>query len=254
VRTWFAGKLTSPGRYSCLPWTSARRDTARKPQPAFGRQEGRWLGVESLRSGSGEGGRQGSRERFAIHGRLACRPDGEKLLRSDFNPTTSESGIYVRKGGGWKALYEAKDCGRLTILGWNADTTAALVSGVACGTDRKKVWSLPLDGSAMTILVEDPQSDAGGAIYDAFDGRPLAISMSGSEVPMRWLDAQAERRYASLKRTFGSPEVYIYGRSADAKRVVVYAEKPGQAPVYYLVDYVAKTADILNEAYPLLEG
>ena len=40
----------------------------------------------------------------------------------------------------------------------------------------------------------------------------------------------------------------------EASRVVVYAEKPRQAPVYFLVDYAAKTADILNEAYPLLEG
>jgi dipeptidyl aminopeptidase/acylaminoacyl peptidase len=179
---------------------------------------------------------------------------GEKILRTDFNSTTGNSGIYVRKGGGWKALYESKDCGAMSLLGWNADNTAAIVRGRTCGDERTKAWSLPLDGSPMTVLVEDPVADAQGTIYDALDGRPLAISMSGSDSSLRWLDPQAERRYASLRKTFGTPDVYLLGRSADYKRIVVLAEKPRQAPVYFLVDYVAKSADIVNEAYPLLEG
>ncbi|MES1262867.1 MAG: hypothetical protein ABUL69_00825, partial [Peristeroidobacter soli] len=176
----------------------------------------------------------------------------EKILRSDFNPTTNEYGIYVRKGGGWKAVYESKDCGSLSLLGFNADNTAALARGFVCGADRSKVWSLPLDGSPMTVLIEDPEADAEGEFYDPLDERPVAISMSGSHLPMRWLDTQAERRFAGLQKTFATPDVHVIGHSADNKRVVVYAEKPRQAPVYYLVDYSAKTADILNETYPLL--
>jgi dipeptidyl aminopeptidase/acylaminoacyl peptidase len=43
-------------------------------------------------------------------------------------------------------------------------------------------------------------------------------------------------------------------RSTDYKRVAVLIEKPAEAPVFYFVDYGAKSAAIINEHYPQLVG
>lgn len=180
---------------------------------------------------------------------------GERIVRSDYNPNKGgRFEIVVKDGGGWKRLYESENCGALTLLGLNIDNSAAIVGGSPCNEKREKVWSLPLDGSPMTVVFEDPERDVEHYYLDPLDGRVQGIALSGVEQTVRWFDPQAERRMAGLKKSFGTNEVSLLSRSADNSRVAVLVEKPAEAPVFYFVDYGAKSATIINEHYPQLVG
>ena len=260
-RNWVTGaslvrrQTTRPGKVymSTLDFLATRFQMETGSRLTGGKKDSGWVSIlyeVDLASGNGKALVSGTP--FTVD--WLADASAEHVLRSDFNPTSGNFEIYVRRGSLWKELYKSKDCGRLSLLGLNALNTAAIVGGQTCGDERSKVWSLPLDGSPMTVLIEDPELDAEHTIFDPFDDRVLGMAMSGSDEPVRWLEPQAERRSSALQRSFGSPNVRMLGRSADYKRVIVLAEKMQQAPVYYLVDFTAKTADILNERYPLLTG
>ena len=114
-----------------------------------------------------------------------------------------------------------------------------------------KLWSIPLDGAPMKALLEDAGFDIDDIIADPLDDSILGATFAGA-APTRWLDARAERRNGGLHRSFAGAWIKLVGRSADYQRVVVRVEDASKPPIYYLVDYAAKSADIINEAYPLL--
>ncbi len=175
-------------------------------------------------------------------------------VRSDWNPTRNEFEIFVLRGSTWRRLYESKGCGRMGLISLNADSTAVIVRGNTCEDAREKMWSLPFDGAPPTVLLEDAAADVTRAIYDPLDGHALGGVLAGAAQQTRWIDAQAEKRSAALERSFHTPSVRLVGRSSDYQRVVVLVDRERQAPVYYLVDFQAKTADIVNEQYPQLTG
>ncbi len=69
-------------------------------------------------------------------------------------------------------------------------------------------------------------------------------------VPYRLIDPAAQKRYAALGRTFADRYLDIESRSADNKRIIVEVDGASAPTVYYLVDYAAKSADIVGEQYP----
>ena len=126
--------------------------------------------------------------------------------------------------------------------------------GRTCGDDRSKVWSIPLDGTPMKALFEDAALEVDGLYTDPHDGTLLGVTLGGPDQPSRWFDAQAERRLKGLQKSFGARWVTPISRSADSQRVIAKVEDNTHPPIYYLVDFGAKKADILNESYPLLVG
>jgi dipeptidyl aminopeptidase/acylaminoacyl peptidase len=176
------------------------------------------------------------------------------IVRSEWNPTREVYEITAKVGGGWKNLYQARECGRLSLIALAPDNLAAIAIGTVCGETRAKLWSLPLDGSPMKALAEDDALDVESVLLDPLDGKPLAIDFGGAGQSRRWLDPQAERRSAGLHRTFAATHLHLVSHSSDGKRVVALAENASHPPIYYLVDYNAKTADIINEQYPELNG
>jgi dipeptidyl aminopeptidase/acylaminoacyl peptidase len=179
-------------------------------------------------------------------------PTGKITVRSEWDPTREKFSIHAKDGSGWRQLYEAGRCGQLGKLRLNADNTAVVVRGSRCGEDRVKLWSLPLDGSAMTALVEDPASDVLNLFTDPVDDTVIAASFAGSDMAMRWLDPRAEKRRGGLIRSFGAEWVSILGRSSDGQRIVVKANYLAKPSVFHFVDFGAKRADIVNEEYPQL--
>lgn len=179
---------------------------------------------------------------------------GKLLVRSDYNPKYDEYSIVVKDGASWRKLYKVNDCERLSLISLTKDKSALLASGRVCGENRIKVWSLPLDGTPMKALFEDPTLDVDGVHTDPVDGSFLGVALGGPDQPTRWLDPQIERRINGLHKSFGARWVTLVSRSADGQRVVARVEDEAHPPTYYLVDYGAKKADILNEAYPLLTG
>lgn len=179
---------------------------------------------------------------------------GKQILRSDWNPKNDLFEILVKGDNGWRGIYKSTGCGQLDLRALNDDLSAAIVSGKTCGDDREKLFALAFDGSPPKPVFEDAELEVDAVHLDPMDRHLLGVMLGGANQPTRWLDPQAERRSAGLHRTFKNSSVTLISRSANYQRVIVLVESATQAPVYYLVDYAAKTADIINERYPKLEG
>jgi dipeptidyl aminopeptidase/acylaminoacyl peptidase len=177
-----------------------------------------------------------------------------RIVRSDWNTTQDRYEIKIKEGLGWRSLYSAAGCGRMSLVALTADKTGLVTSGKLCGEERIKLWLFPFDGSPGKPILEDAALDVENVRLDPLDQQLLGATLSGSEQEMRWTDARAEHRSAALRRTFVANEVSLIGRSSDYKRVVVLTENATHPPIYYLVDFIAKTAEIINEKYPLLNG
>ena len=179
---------------------------------------------------------------------------GERVVRADYNPKYNQYDLVVKDGAGWRGLYRGKDCGQLDLVGFTADNSAALATGVMCGEDHHKLIALPLDGTPLHVVAEDPAQDMQGLVRDPYDGKVLAALFAGGDTATRWLDPQGEKRTSGLHRTFANSTIIVVSRSSNYRRVVVRAESDEHPPIYFLVDYDAKTADIINEEYPQLNG
>jgi dipeptidyl aminopeptidase/acylaminoacyl peptidase len=179
---------------------------------------------------------------------------GRPIVRSEWNPELERYSVFAKNGGGWKRILEVKaDSGAdsyLAGLGEN-DTTALVFT--SNGEARTTLWSVSLDGATVKKLIDDPERDAEGVTYDSFSDTVQALRFSGADRPYRWVDPAAEKRYASLGRTFAGKDVRyidIESRSADNRKIIVEVDGASAPTLYYLVDYAAKSADIIGEQYP----
>jgi dipeptidyl aminopeptidase/acylaminoacyl peptidase len=179
---------------------------------------------------------------------------GERIVRADFNPKLDQYTVAVKQGGGWKKVYEVAKCGRLTLVEIVPADHSVSALGEPCGASHAKLVALPLDGSGMRVVAEHPTKEVEGILRDPYDQRLLGYSLGGNARSVHWLDARDEKRAAGLRRTFANSDVRLISRSANGRRVVVVTENASQPPIYFLVDYDAKTADIINETYPKLTG
>jgi dipeptidyl aminopeptidase/acylaminoacyl peptidase len=157
--------------------------------------------------------------------------------------------VLVKDGAGWKRIFEAKDNGDAYLAGMTADDSAVLMV-TNNGEPRTGLWSVPIDGSTARKLIDEPALDAEGLTLDPYDSNVQAVRYSGSDRPYHWIDPAAQKRYASLTKLFAGRYVDIESRSADSKRIVVEVDGASFPTTFYLVDYSAKSADIVGEQYP----
>lgn len=175
--------------------------------------------------------------------------NGNPVVRSEWNPELQRYSVLAKDGGGWRRILETKDGTDAYLAGLTSDDSAVLVV-TNNGEARTSLWSARLDGSAVIRLFDEPGRDAEATHYDPFDHAVQAVRFSGADRPYRWIDAAAQKRYGSLTRTFAGRYITIISRSADNRRVIVEAEGAAAPPLFYLVDFDAKSADIVGEHYP----
>jgi len=175
---------------------------------------------------------------------------GQPFARREYNPEIGRYSVMVKDGAGWKRAFESAES-VMTLAGVAPDDSAIYAVG-SIGEPRRALWSIPVDGSAPKMLLGDPQLEVEAAQLDPLTDAVVGARLGGMQRPFRWLDASFEKRTAGLGRTFAGRTAEIVSRSADNKRIVVRVSSGTQAPIYYLVDFGAKTADIVGEAYPAL--
>jgi dipeptidyl aminopeptidase/acylaminoacyl peptidase len=176
---------------------------------------------------------------------------GIPVARSEWDPTRGWFTILVKQGLGWRNVHHRRDRARLHLLGLAAEGDAILALG-ANGHDRSKLWAVPLDGSGARVLIEDAARDVESVIRDPYTRAPLGVTLGGLEQETRWLDAKAEARWNTLRKTFPDRDVRMAGRSEDGKRVLAHVESPTSPPTYYLIDFGTGKATIVGESYPQL--
>jgi dipeptidyl aminopeptidase/acylaminoacyl peptidase len=140
-----------------------------------------------------------------------------------------------------------------TLAGLLADGTAVVVLA-ANGRPHQAAWALPLDGSPMRLLAEDPEADITNVYMDRQTGAIVGVYVSGSVENMHWLDTSVQHRQEVLQRSFPGRQVSMRGSTVDGTKTLVRVETPSSPPVYYLVDFTAHRADIAAEEYPALAG
>jgi dipeptidyl aminopeptidase/acylaminoacyl peptidase len=179
---------------------------------------------------------------------------GNRVVRSEWNPRLDQFEIVAKDGGGWRSVYKSPGCGRLGLVAVSTDGKAVVTRGRTCQDSLDKLIALPLDGTAARTMAEDKEYEVDGVVRDPYDDSVLGVTLSRDDDDTRWLDPLAERRAAGLHKTFPASAVTVMGRSANSRRIVARVVGNAQPPVYYFIDYDAKSADIINEAYPKLAG
>jgi dipeptidyl aminopeptidase/acylaminoacyl peptidase len=178
--------------------------------------------------------------------------NGNVLARSEWVQAAGEYQILAKRGTGWQQIYHRASRRIPQLFGATADGKAVMAMGE--DTDgRSKLMTLPLDGSAMHVLFEDPDRPVVGANIDRLDGTLLGVMLGGAQPETVWLSPEAARRHQKLAAAFPGHEVELYGRSADNQKMLARVSSPEQPAVYHLVDYATHRADIVADEYPQLQ-
>lgn len=248
-------RTTRPGKVFMMApdWSAARHGEQTGSRLVGGRKDSGWaLNAYEVDLASGNGRQIGSGSPFTTG--WLVDDSGDLLVRRDFDPKDEQFTVLARSGLSWRTLYSSKGCEPLGLVAFSADRKAVIAQGRACGEEREKLWSLPLDGSPASALYAHAELDVQGTYVDTVDGTLLGVALGGAEQPSHWLDEGTGRRLAGLRKSFGARQVSIVSRSSNGQRIVARVADEAHPRTYYLVDYAAGKADILSEAYPLLAG
>jgi len=193
-----------------------------------------------------KGGRNTAGWLFDPTGKAQVRID-QQMREMDRQPTTT---LRYRKGDDWVEFHTAT--GRdFSAVGLGPDGRSVLVIS-PLGSDRKKLWTIPFDGSGPQLLFQHPKYDVEGTIRDRYDGRLLAVSVGGLAQDLFWLDEEARGREAALAAALPGRRVNVGGYSRDGRYAVGFAYSRSHPGAYYLVDYGTGKAEIVGQEYPQL--
>jgi dipeptidyl aminopeptidase/acylaminoacyl peptidase len=178
---------------------------------------------------------------------------GKPIARQDWDYLKQAYRVYALKGDSIKEILRKDDSSPPVLAGLLPDDTA-LVLLASNGRPHQAAWALPLDGSPLKLLAEDPDADITAAYTDPYTGAIAGVYESGVKTNLRWLDPAAQHRQEVLQRAFPDREVGVYGWTTDGTKTLARVETPNSPPIYYLVDFTTKRADIAAEEYPALAG
>ena len=176
---------------------------------------------------------------------------GRPVARSEWNPESRRYTILAKRGESWQSIYTAEIDYEFHLAGLSADG-ASLLARSPRGSDRFKVWTIPLSGGEPSLLYEHPRYDVLSVQFDRFSGAPTGYWVGGPNTTMVWIDPKFESIQKAISKAFAGKITFVHDRSADFKRIVAEVESPTSPPMYYLVDFGKGSADIIGEAYPTL--
>ena len=179
--------------------------------------------------------------------------EGKVLAWEDWDWKTGAYHVYALKGESIKEILRKDDSSAPTLVGLLPDNSA-LVLLASNGHAHQSAWMLPLDGSPQKLLAEDPDADITAAFTDAYTGAVVGFYESGTKTNVQWLDPVAQRRQEVLQHSFPNSHVEVYGWTADGSKTLARVESPSSPPIYYLIDFKTRRADIAAEEYPALAG
>jgi dipeptidyl aminopeptidase/acylaminoacyl peptidase len=179
--------------------------------------------------------------------------DGMPVAREDWDWIAHAYHLYALSGENVREILRSDDS-KPPILAGILPDSSALVLLKANGQGRQAAWALPLDGSPIRLLVEDPDADITNAYEDSYTGAVIGVYVSGTKTRITWLDPAARQRAEILERSFPNKTVDIYGWSTDGSRTLAEVQSGSSPPIDYLVDFSTHRADIAAEPYPALEN
>jgi dipeptidyl aminopeptidase/acylaminoacyl peptidase len=175
---------------------------------------------------------------------------GRPVVRGEWDPRHHIYTVLADVNGTWRVIHRQTAQGELALNGIGAD--GASVTAVGLEQGRRKLLSIPFDGSGAKVLLEDPVRDVQAVTLDAYTRAALGAVLGGPVEETRWLDARADAQQKAVAQAFPGHSALIVSRSENGKRVIVDVAKPAAPSTYYLVDFATGKADIIGEEYPAL--
>jgi dipeptidyl aminopeptidase/acylaminoacyl peptidase len=176
---------------------------------------------------------------------------GQAVARSEWNPTNRSFSILAKEGNSWRTIYTAEIDYDMSLIGLSADGQTILARS-SRGSDRFKIWGIPVSGGEFSLVYEDPDNDVTSIVTDRYSGAPVGFRVGGLEPTIHWIDPKHEAVQKAVARAFPNRITSVFDRSEDFKRVVAHVEGASSPPVYYLIDFGKGAADIIGEEYPAL--
>lgn len=176
--------------------------------------------------------------------------DGKIVARTEWYPELQTFSVLVKRPVGWSRLYETKRTSPLDAVELDSSETALLT--IEPDTDgRKKLWSVPLDGSPRKVSVEDPTGEVTGVFNDSVSGVPEgAHILSGTHKSTLWFDKAEQERHEMLSRSFPKRHCAVVSESADKQLAVIRLDGPSDPPSFYLVNLGTHQANPVGDEYP----
>jgi dipeptidyl aminopeptidase/acylaminoacyl peptidase len=178
--------------------------------------------------------------------------DGAPVAREDWDWKSRAYRIYALSGENVREILRRDDSEPPILAGILPDNSA-LVLLTPNGRPHQAAWALPLDGSPLRLLAEEPDADITDALEDTYTGAVIGVYVSGTKTRVDWLDPEARRRAETLEHSFPNKTVDIYGWSVDGSRTLAEVQSGSSPPIYYLIDFSTHRADIAAEPYSALE-
>jgi dipeptidyl aminopeptidase/acylaminoacyl peptidase len=218
-----------------------------------GREDSGWVSVLfEVDTSTGRGTPIDKGDQFT--GEWLVDRDGNSVARSEWRAQMSRYRILAKRSyGGWREVYQRTDGAQLELQGLTADAQSIVAVGPN-RSGRSVAWEIPRNGSAVTVLYQDPADDVESVLSDPFTGAPIGVRLGGLWQGIHWLDREAEARFDAVAPAFKDRNVEIVGRSRDAKRVIARVDSLAHPAMYYIVDFTTNKADIVGEEYPKLAG
>lgn len=176
---------------------------------------------------------------------------GRPVARTENDPESRRFSILAKDGAGWKTIFSEELDYEFDVLGLSADGRSLLIRSPR-GSERFKIWTLPLAGGPLALQYENPHFDVNSVRYDRFTAQPVGYWIGGPDPHTVWTDPRMESIQKAVAKAFSGKSTSVFDRSADYKRIVAEVESSSSPPVYYLVDFKKGSADIIGEAYPSL--
>jgi dipeptidyl aminopeptidase/acylaminoacyl peptidase len=176
---------------------------------------------------------------------------GRPVARTERDPESRRFTILAKDGASWRTIFSEELDYEFDVVGLAADGRSLLIRSPR-GSDRFKIWTLPLTGGAPVLLYEDAHFDVSGVRFDRFTGQPVGYWIGGPDPHLVWTDGRLEAIQKAVAKAFPGRSTFVFDRSADYRRIVAEVESPTSPPVYYLIDFGKGSADIIGEAYPSL--
>lgn len=143
------------------------------------------------------------------------------VLREDWDAKTHSYRLIVQHDDTAKPLQllRQSDANVPDVRGATADGKAVVLL-TDNGRPHQAAWALPLDGSPMQLLVEDPEADITNVFIDPLTGAVTGVYVSGSVTTVRWLDPAVAKRQEGLKKLFPDREVWQVGWTDDGSKLL----------------------------------
>lgn len=175
--------------------------------------------------------------------------DGDLLARTQWQ--AHHFRIFAREGRDWRQIYRHVGPVEPEIAGVDRKSHAILAI-VRGGDGRRRLWAIPLDGSAPTRMLPAVRQQVLSVDFSRYTDVPTAVWVGRSDPHRIWLDTGAESRYESIANAFPGREVRVYDLSRNGGKVMAEVQGSSDPPIYYLIDFSNHHAEIAGETYPQL--